>query len=345
MKRLVCAPLLALLTIVGCRQRPPEISLSGPTMGTTYNVKVIGAPAGIDRHSVRVVIDAVLADIDLSMSGYRPDSEVSRFNAARSTAWIPVSADLATVVESAQSVSAASGGALDITIAPLVSLWGFGPTGELLSLPGDNEIKAVQATVGYQRLEVRTSPAALRKQLPALTIDLNAVAPGFAVDKLAAKFDALGLRNFMIDIGGEVLVKGRNARNESWHIAVEKPVEARSDPMAILQIADQSVTTSGEYHHYYVRDGHRYSHTLDPRTGRPVEHNLVSVVLVGPTTLFVDAWATALNVLGADEGMKLATERGIPAMFITQDNDRFATSQSPGFAEHVVQQAGTLSEK
>lgn len=331
---------VALLALAGCQQEPAEISLSGPTMGTTYNVKVVGAPTAMDSHAVRVVIDALLAEIDLSMSGYRSDSEVSRFNASTSTDWIPVSADLATVVDAAQAVSTASGGAFDITVAPLVRLWGFGPPGEPATLPDEAAIKAVQPLVGYQLLEVRAAPAALRKKEPTLTIDLNGVAPGFAVDKLASIFAEHGLRNFMIDIGGEVLARGHNARGERWHIAVEKPIDAQPEPLAILQIADQSVTTSGEYRHYFVRDGHRYSHTIDPRTARPVDHNLLSVVLAGPTSLSIDAWATALNVLGAEDGLKLATERGMPAMFITGDGGKLVTLQSPGFAAYVIKQGG-----
>jgi thiamine biosynthesis lipoprotein len=328
--------LLILIGIAGCARAPEEITLSGPTMGTTYNVRVVDAPRALDSHAIRVAIDAVLDSIDRSMSGYRDDSEVARFNASTSTDWFEVSPNLATVVGVARDTSAASGGAFDITVAPLVSLWGFGRAGEPAALPDEAAIQAAQSRSGYQWLEVRAQPAALRKKLPGLTIDLNGIAPGFAVDELARHFAALGIANFMIDIGGEVMARGCNAQGEHWHIAVEKPVDTQPEPFVILKLADLSVTTSGEYRHYYVRDGHRYSHTIDPRTGRPVEHNLASVVLIGSTSVAIDAWATALNVLGADAGLKLATQRGMPAMFIVQEGDQFRTKMTPGFAAHVI---------
>lgn len=310
---------LALMSLSACSPGPTaskEISLSGPTMGTTYSVKVAAPPAGIDSHAVRVAIDEVLDLIDREMSGYRDDSTVSRFNASTSTGWFEVSEDLAKVVSEALQVSELSQGALDITVAPLVNLWGMGPAGEQAQLPTDAQIQQAQARVGYRKLQVRESPAALRKEIPELTVDLNAVAPGYAVDLLASRFSALGITNFMIDIGGEVRARGRNGRGEVWRIAVERPIDTEEEPYAIVKLDDFAVTTSGEYRHYIVRNGHRYSHTIDPRTGRPVEHDLASVVVAAATALQADAWATALNVLGAEAGYKLAQERGMHAMFI-----------------------------
>ena len=323
--------------VAGCSRAPEEIALSGPAQGTVYNVKVATPPAGVDAHAVRVAIDAVLDSVDRSMSGYRPDSEVSRFNASTGTDWFPVSADLATVVAASQEVSEASQGAFDITVAPLVALWGFGPDGEPAQLPDAAAIREVQTHTGYRLLEVRREPAALRKKDGRLTVDLNGAAPGFTVDKLAQRFLDLGVRHFMIDIGGEVLARGRNAQGQPWHIAVEKPSDARSEPYVILKLADMSVTTSGEYRHYYSRDGRRYSHTIDPRTASPVQHDLAAVVVMGTTSLAIDCWSTALNVLGGKEGYDLATERGIPAMFIVQDGERLEKKMTPGFAGHVIE--------
>lgn len=329
--------LVAFLCGLGaCSRPPPEIVLSGPAQGTLYNVKIAAAPTGVDSHAVRVVIDDVLDSVDRSMSGYRSDSEVSRFNASQSTDWIEVSADLATVVAASQETSAASHGAFDITLAPLIALWGFGTSGEPSRIPDEAAIHEVQARTGFEMLEVRREPAALRKKNPQLTIDLNGAAPGFTVDKLAARFEAMGLHHFMIDIGGEVMARGRNAEGEPWHIAVEKPIDAQSEPFAILRLADFSVTTSGEYRHYYVLDGKRFSHTIDPRTGRPVQHDLAAVVVMGSSSLVIDTWATALNVLGDREGYELAIQRGIPAMFIVQQGDRLIRKMTPGFEGNII---------
>jgi thiamine biosynthesis lipoprotein len=330
--------LMLLVCLYGCQRKVPDIELSGPAQGTTYNVKIANPPARVDAHAARVAVDEVLEAVDLSMSTYRTDSEVSRFNASASTDWFEVSADLATVVAASHEVSKASGGALDITVGPLVNLWGFGPPGEPAQLPDQAAIDAARADVGYELLEVRLTPPALRKQSARLTIDLNAVAPGFTVDKLAAKFATLGIHHFMIDIGGEVQARGVNAQGEAWHIAVEKPVDTQPEAMAILRLPDLSVTTSGEYRHYYVRDGHRYSHTIDPRTARPVEHTLAAVVLIGKNSLDIDAWATALNVLGADGGLALATQRGLQAMFIVAEGATFRTRETPGFDQYIIRQ-------
>lgn len=324
------------LLLASCARAPQEIALSGPTMGTTYSVKVAAPPAGIDASAIRLTIDAVLESIDRDMSGYRDDSTLSRFNASASTDWFGVSDDLIKVVDESLKVAELSQGALDITVAPLVNLWGMGPAGPRTELPTDDEVNQARASVGYQKLKVRERPAALRKELPELTIDLNAVAPGFAVDLLYARLSAMGIVNFMIDIGGEVRAHGRNAKGEFWRIAVERPVDAEPEPYAIVQLDDMAVTTSGEYRHYVMHDGHRYSHTIDPRTGRPVEHTLASVVVVAPTALEADAWATALNVLGTDSGYALAQQRDMPVMFIVDAAGKLKSRMTPQFAKYVA---------
>jgi thiamine biosynthesis lipoprotein len=325
------------LCATACHRSPPLIDLSGPTMGTTYSVKVVGAPEGIDSHAVRAAIDETLAVVDAQMSAYRPDSEISRFNASVTTDWFPVSGEFVTVITGAQAVSERSGGALDITVAPLVNLWGMGPAGEMKELPDDAALAAARARVGYRNLEVRQAPFAIRRRIPELTVDLNAVAPGYAVDLLSSRFAALGIRNFMIDIGGEVRARGRNAQGAVWRIAIERPVDAEPEPVAIAQIDDMAITTSGEYRHYVMRDGHRYSHTIDPRTGRPVEHALASVAVVQPTALEADAWATALNVLGENEGYELAETLQIPALFIVAKGDGLEQRMTTPFAKYLAE--------
>lgn len=324
------------MLLAGCARTPQELVLSGPTMGTTYSVKVAAPPAGIHANVVRVAVDEVLERIDRDMSGYRDDSTISRFNASASTEWFEVSDDLVKVVGAALKVSEQSQGALDISVAPLVNLWGMGPAGERAQLPSDDEIQQVQARVGYRRLQVREQSPALRKGLPELTVDLNAVAPGYAVDLLAARLSSMGVVNFMIDIGGEVRARGRNARGESWRIAVERPVDAQPEPYAIVQLDNMSITTSGEYRHYVMRDGHRYSHTIDPRTGRPVEHTLASVVVISATSLEADAWATAFNVLGAQAGYALAAQREMPVMFIVEEGGKLRNRMTPQFGKYLA---------
>jgi FAD:protein FMN transferase len=313
--------LVFVLLLVGfgaCSRSPAELNLIGPTMGTTYTVKIARPPAHIQAHEVRVVIDRELARIDESMSGYRPDSEISRFNASRSTDWFEVSADLATVVQAALNVSEASGGAFDVTVTPLVRAWGFGAANTApADLPDEATLRRLLEQTGYRKLQVRHTQAALRKDQPDLTVDLNGIAPGFAVDRIAAGFDALGLQSYMIDIGGEIRVRGRNAAGEKWRIAVEEPLDAQArTAFAILELDGLAVATSGEYRHYYTRDGKRYSHTIDPRSARPIEHDLASVAVVHREAMYADAWGTAFNVLGAEAGYELAEKVGMSVIFI-----------------------------
>ncbi len=325
-----CCALLA----AACGRTPPELVLSGPTMGTTYTVKVAAPPPSVDAALVRVTIDEVLAQIDRSMSGYRSDSEVARFNASASTEWHDVSAELAAVVQAALDISAACDGAFDITIAPLVTAWGFGPAGEPKMLPSSEQLAEIEHTVGYRKLHVRLDPPALRKDVAGLSIDLNGIAPGFAVDRLADRLRALRIESFMIDIGGEIRAHGRNAHDEPWHIAVEHPVEMERTPYASVWLDGAAVSTSGEYRQFYERSGRRYSHTNDPHTGRTIDREPGSVVVVAPTAAQADGWATALNVLGPREGLALATRRHLPVMFIEREGGEWRSRATPEFERY-----------
>ncbi|WP_168159992.1 FAD:protein FMN transferase [Steroidobacter denitrificans] len=301
-------------------------------MGTSYSIKIVAPPADVDTAAVQTVIDDVLARIDRSMSAYRGDSEISRFNASHSTEWFEVSEDLANVVQAALQFSEDSGGAFDVTVAPLVAAWGFG-TAERTpqSLPEPAALDALRASTGYEKLQVRMRPPALRKTLAEVQIDLNAIAPGYAVDQLGGRFSSLGIKRYMINIGGEIRVQGSNAQGAVWKIAVERPVDGETIPYAIIGLSNLAITVSGEYRRYYEIDGRRYSHTLDPRTGRPVEHSLASVAVIGPTSMYTDGWATALNVLGAQAGYDLAMQRDIAAMFIERRDGRLRWRATPDF--------------
>ncbi|MET0534086.1 MAG: FAD:protein FMN transferase [Steroidobacter sp.] len=326
------------IAVAACGRTPEELAISGPTMGTTFSVKVADPPRGVDAAAIRAATDEVLDRVDRSMSGYRVDSEISRFNASTSTRWFEVSVDLATVVDVALKVSQQSDGAFDITVGPVVAAWGFGASGEPIDLPNDAQLAELRSHVGYQKLRARLNPPALRKSDAALVVDLNGIAPGYAVDLLALRLQAMEIRNFMIDIGGEVRAQGRNARGQLWRIAVERPVDAEPEPYAIVQLDNASVTTSGEYRHYYTRDGRRYSHTIDPRTGQPVEHSLASVVVIGTTSMYADAWATAFNVLGTREGHALATKLDMPVLFIDRDDESFRSVTTEKFSLYLAPQ-------
>jgi thiamine biosynthesis lipoprotein len=326
---LICALLAA-----ACARAPEELALSGPTMGTTYTVKVTAPPASLDAARLRQAIEDVLAQIDRSMSGYRSDSEIARFNASASTQWYEVSAELAACVQSALEISEKSGGAFDITVAPLVAAWGFGPAGEPKVLPNAAELEQIAASVGYRKLHVQLDPPALRKEVAGLSIDLNGIAPGFAVDRLAERLLALHAENFMIDIGGEIRARGRNARGDPWHIAIERPVDTQRAPYAGVWLAGASVSTSGEYRDFYERDGRRYSHTIDPRTRQPLDRSPGSVVVIASSTASADGWATALNVLGPRDGLALAAKEHMPVLFIEREGRGWRSESTAEFERY-----------
>jgi thiamine biosynthesis lipoprotein len=334
-----------LVLLAACGRNPQSLQLDGPTMGTTYSLSIARLPPGVGRAQVEAVLADVLRDSDQCLSGWNPASELSRFNASSSTDWQPVSPALAETVAQALAVSAASGGAFDITVRPLVAAWGFGAGAADGSAPPSDEVIAqLLGQVGYARLERRESPAALRKLVPTLSLDLDGIAPGWAVDRLAARLDALGIQDYLVELGGEVLARGRNAEGRRWRVAVETPLAGVRRAQAVIELDATGVSTSGDYRDYREVDGRRVSHTIDPRTGRPVAHGLASVTVVHPSVAAADAWATALTVLGPEEGMALARREGLAALFIVRGDGPggFVESETPEFGRLRLPQAARL---
>jgi len=305
------------------------LMFGGPTMGTTYHVRLVAAqPVDIER--LQANVEKLLAKIDRQMSTYRPDSELSRFNRAPAGEWYGVSAATAEVVAAAQEISRATGGALDVTVGPLVRLWHFGPKGKRsgsgpgggrFKPPSVDALRAAKEAVGYQKLAVRIEPPALRKQIDRLEIDLSSIAPGYAVDSLAALLAERGLRAFMVEIGGEVRTAGCRDDGKPWRVAIERPVAERREMQMAVPLADAAISTAGDYRKFFEHAGRRYSHILDPATGRPVEHALASVTVVADTCLEADGWDTPLLVMGPERGYECAEKHGVAAMFITRGDE------------------------
>jgi thiamine biosynthesis lipoprotein len=317
---------VALFTVYLLRQSPRTSSLDewkidGPTMGTTYTVKVVtdgDQPAEVRERlevAIRVAVDAV----DDTMSTYRPESEIEIFNRHGSEPF-EASPDMITVISEAQRVSRLSGGAFDITVGPLVDIWGFGPAGPT-DPPAESKIEELVASTGYQHLQVDVERKLLQKARPDCRIDLSAIAKGFAVDRVAAILDREGYSNYMIEIGGEVRARGRNLAGEHWRIGIEQPDADGRTVRVAIPLADLSLATSGDYRNFIFRDGVRISHTIDPRTGRPISHMLASVSVINASCMTADALATALDVLGPDEGLALAESHDIPALFLVRVGD------------------------
>jgi thiamine biosynthesis lipoprotein len=326
---------LVALLFSGCAPGPTAEHIAGSTMGTTYDITVTRRPHGVQRSDLESSIDAVLADVNEHLSTYDPASEISRFNANPATDWISVSATLLDAVMQSQQVSDASGGAFDITVGPIVQAWGFGAASDHETpLPTNEHIQRLKAGVGHEKLAARIDPPALRKAVADLQIDVDGIAPGIAVDRISGRFDALGIRDYLIELGGEVRARGVSPKGRAWHVAVEAPFSGERRPYALIELDGFAVSTSGDYRDFREVTGRRISHTIDPRTAAPVTHRLASVTVVHASTALADAFSTALMVLGPDEGMRLARRLRLAALFIERPEGEGALieTQTPEFA-------------
>jgi FAD:protein FMN transferase len=310
----------------------PSAAFSGLTMGSTYRVKIVGR--GLTPALQAAAADAVamaFASVDLAMSTWRPRSELSRFNAHAATTPFALSADTLSVFGVAHEASAATRGAFDITVAPVVDAWGFGP-GRRFRLVGEGERSVLERRVGWRALRLDAQAGTVAKQHVQVRADLSGIAKGYGVDKAAQALDALGIEHFLVDAGGEVRTRGCNAQGAPWRVAIEQPVAGLRRPRYVLPLSDLAVATSGDYRIFFERGGRRYSHEIDPATGRPIDHRLASVSVVAST----GAWADALGkliVLGPERGYACAVEQNVAALFIVREPDgRLHDIMTPAFA-------------
>jgi thiamine biosynthesis lipoprotein len=316
--------------------RPSKITLTGSTMGTTYKI-VIATDASLDQGQLKTAIDARLDHIYAQMSTWRDDSELSRFNASTSTDWFPVSADTQLVVAESLRIANESGGAFDPTVGPLVRLWNFGSAqrGDRIP-PSDSQIAEARKSIGYKNVEVRDSPPAIRKRVATIELDLSGIAKGFAVDAISELLVERELKNHLVEIGGEMRGRGKKLDGSVWTIGIEKPTELTRELHTAIPLQDVSIATSGDYRNYYESDGKRYSHTIDPMTGKPIAHKLASVSIICESCMTADAWATGINVLGPERGLKLAQEKGLAALLLVRANGSFVESSTREFQTNTT---------
>ena len=324
---------LAGLLLSACAQEAKQVvHLHGNTMGTTYNVKYVIDERG-QVEGLQDEIDARLVEINKLMSTYDPTSELSRFNQNRYTTPVALSAETTKVVNEALRLGELSHGVLDVTVGPLVNLWGFGPNKRPEKVPSEEQIAEVRAYVGFDKINM--TPDGLRKLHPMVYVDLSTIAKGYGVDQVAEIMEKNNLHDYLVEIGGEMRVKGERGNGEEWLIATEKPVSTERSVQKIVSVGTNAIATSGDYRNYYEMDGKRYSHLIDPRTGAPITHNLVSVTVVHPSSMTADGLATAFNVMGWDEAKALAEKEDLAVFLIKRTKDGFEEYASPQFDEIV----------
>ena len=300
-------------------------------MGTSYSVRIVvpaDAPA-VSLELLRQRVAARLEDLENVFSTYRPDSEVSRFNTYPGQAWFGVSPEFLDVLELAATVSQLTDGAFDATIGPLVEVWGFGAGEAPRRIPDSEVLDRLLSDAGFEYLQSRESPPAVRRTRPGVQLDFSAIAKGYAVDRIWELLSEAGLAAYLVDVGGEVRTRGRRADGRDWSIGIENP--DGSGVAEAVPLRDAAIATSGDYRNFFEYEGQRYSHVLDPRTGWPVSHELTAVSVISTTTVMADALATALLVLGPETGLELAEHEQIAARMVVRSTDGLTILRTPAF--------------
>ena len=338
----VMAAFFVLALAGGCSQQLEIQKLSGKTMGTTWSVVIANPIASHDQTALQAEIESLLVEVNRQMSTYDPSSEISQFNQSEDlNTWFPVSDLFAITTAKALGFSDISNGAFDPTVGPLVNLWGFGPDAGVEALPSDALIEETKAQTGFPAISVRAPEvdggAAIMKRSQR-RLDLSAIAKGLGVDQLYELLDDQGYANFLVEIGGEIRVKG-DKDGLGWKIAIEKPLKGERAVEQLLSLKNVALATSGDYRNYREIDGVAYSHTINPSTGRPVTHQLASVTVADSECAMADGWATTLLVLGPEKGFELAVSRNLPALFIERSDNGFVVKQTPRFERLLAGEA------
>jgi thiamine biosynthesis lipoprotein len=324
------------ISLTGCEQATKDknqqlVIFSGLTMGTTYTVKINSPESKLDRAVVAEQINLRLNKVNDQMSTYLETSDLSLFNRSKSEDWIEIPAELYSVIKESLIINELSNNSFDVTIGPVVNLWGFGPDKQSTIIPDETTIDEALQRVGSHNIHLGAETYTIRKDNPELYIDLSAIAKGFAVDLIANYLDELMLNHYMVEIGGEIKTKGNNPNNKIWQIGIEKPLDDQRTVQTIVALDNTGMATSGDYRNYFEKDGIRYSHTIDPSTGKPITHKLASVTVLHPSAMTADAMATALLVLGPEQGLELAVKENIAALFLVREKDNFIEKMTPRF--------------
>ena len=307
--------------------------LTGEAIGTTYSIIYLDPNEQLDSDTLKIEFNKLINAANQSMSTYHPDSEISTFNKSQSTQAVKASQTLREVVAEGIRLHQMTDGALDITLKPLSSLWGFGPDGIPHTVPSDNDLIAIKRKTGVDKITIEGE--LLSKSVAELQIDLNTIGKGFLVDQTADLLEQYQIDNYLVEIGGEMRLKGKNDKGQPWTIGVVNPTAGAPTAQRIVYPGNHGVATSGDYYQYFEKDGKRYSHILNPVTGKPIEHNLASVTVFHPNAMTADGLATAIMVLGAEKGLALAEKHQIPIYIITREQDKFVSNMSSAFKAHL----------
>ncbi|AXA54763.1 FAD:protein FMN transferase [Pseudomonas thivervalensis] len=312
----------------GCGSDDTLERFGGPTMGSHYSIQYVRHSAGPGPKAVQAEVENILAEVDRQFSTYRSDSDVERFNALPAHSCQVMPGPVLALIRMGEQLSVQSDGSFDLTVEPLLNLWGFGPQSRGETVPSAEALALARQRVGHGHLRIEGDR--LCKDA-AVEVDFNSIAAGHAVDRIAARLQALGIDSYLAEATGELKAVGRKPDGSAWHIALEEPRDDRQVAERVIEVNGYGVSTSGDYRKYFEQDGQRYSHTFDARTGTPVLHNLASVTVIHPSALMADGLSTLLLILGPERGWDYAQEHGIGVFFVLRDNDRFVVRTNDAF--------------
>jgi thiamine biosynthesis lipoprotein len=335
LKRGKGAAFLLVFLLVGCEQTEVvqsvyRVDYRDSTMGTRFTIKIPQLPDNVESQALKHSIKLRLDELDSQFSTYKADSEISRINAQGSGDWISVTPSFGKVMTEALRINKLSQGAFDPTIGPLVNLWGFGPDPSMTEVPDRETIKNLLLVTGTENILWDSERLRVKKLKENIFLDFSALAKGYAVDEVARLLENQKINDFMVEIGGELRLKGVNSTGDFWRIAVEKPTIDQRMIQQVLAVSDSGIASSGDYRNYFEKEGARYSHTIDPGTGYSIKHAVVSVTVLHDSTMTADAFATTFMVLGEEKGLELAKEQNLSVLFILKTDEGFverSTSQ------------------
>lgn len=324
-----------LFILIGCfgdQKEPSTVSISGQTMGTTYNVTVVDNPLSLSKEDLKKRIEETLNEVNEKMSNWYDQSEISTINNDKRGKPIDLSQELFDVINISTDIHKRSNGAFDITAAPLINLWGFGPNKSERKIPSVSEVNAALELVGQTRL-LKLIPGLnqLKKRNSEVSINLSAIAKGYGIDRIARTLKEEKIQNFLVEIGGDLITSGTNKNGKAWSIGIESPKVGSQIVQSVIKIKDQAMATSGDYKNFFEKNGIKYSHIIDPKTGYPIRHKTLSVTVLAKSAALADGWATAMLVLGKNDGMIVANKLDIPVFFISSHEKTFITAGSDEF--------------
>ena len=325
--------MLAFLLCLGaCDSSPKKVQLQGGVFGTTWHVTYHGEPDGLTDNDIEAAITRAFSVVDDSMNNYRASSTLSQLNRLPAGQIFEVDWDFALVFNAALDIHHATAGAYDPSVSPLINLWGFGPEGVTES-PTDDQLAIARSHSGLNQFAWDLSDRSFLKRNTRATLDFSSIAKGYAVDLAGDALDEIGVANFMLEVGGEIQTRGVSPRGDHWRLAIENPIRAGvGKPYAAVSVTDVGIATSGNYRNFFEVDGKRFSHLIDPRTGYPIEHDLVSATVIHPSTMVADAWATALMVVGTTEALRLANLYDLSVYLISRNGEQLISSHNQGMS-------------